>query len=238
MSEVLVSPVAFVHSCYQEKFGIPRQPGLVTAAQGEVRLLAEFSQPDIVRGLEEFSHIWLVFQFHATAQAAWKPTVRPPRLGGNQRLGVFATRSMFRPNPIGLSVVQLDAIKQGVSGIVLSVSGLDLLDGTPVLDIKPYLPYADHVATATGGFAADVPEQVQHVEFSGIAEQQCTAKSAQLQLDIKLLISQILQQDPRPSYRKAEQNERVYGMHLYDFNVRWVYHAEKIVVLELAGRED
>lgn len=238
MPEILLNPVAFVRSCYQEKFGIPRQPGLVTAARGEVRLLPEFSQPDVVRGLEAFSHIWLVFQFHTTAQVAWKPTVRPPRLGGNQRLGVFATRSMFRPNSLGLSVVRLESIQHEATGIVLSVSGLDLLDGTPVLDIKPYLPYADHVESATGGFAATAPEQVQAVEFSGVAEAQCTAKSVDWQVDIKRLISQVLQQDPRPSYHKAERGARIYGMRLYDFDVRWVCHAETIEVLELVSQED
>ncbi|CAA6806720.1 MAG: COG1720: Uncharacterized conserved protein [uncultured Thiotrichaceae bacterium] len=238
MSDVLMKPVAYVHSCYREKFGIPRQPGLVTEARGEVRLLPEFSQPDIVRGLASFSHIWLVFQFHATANVSWKPTVRPPRLGGNQRLGVFATRSMFRPNPLGLSVVRLEAIQHTVSGIVLFVSGLDLLDGTPVLDIKPYLPYVDHVQTASGGFAPESPEQLRSVEFSVLAEKQCILKSARWSVDVRLLLIQILQQDPRPAYRQAQEDDHQYGMRLYDFDVRWVCQADTVMVLELVNQGD
>ncbi len=192
MTDIPMRPIGYVHSCYREKFGIPRQPGLVTEAHGEVRLLPEFSQPDIVRGLEAFSHVWLVFQFHAIITAPWKPTVRPPRLGGNQRLGVFATRSMFRPNPLGLSVVKLEAVQHGASEIVLSVSGLDLLDGTPVLDIKPYLPYADCVEAATGGFASKAPEVRRCVEFSALAEKQCILKSAEWSVNVRLLLVQIL----------------------------------------------
>lgn len=238
MSDVLMKPVAYVHSCYREKFGIPRQPGLVTEARGEIKLLPEFSQPDIVRGLESFSHLWLMFQFHATANASWKPTVRPPRLGGNQRLGVFATRSMFRPNPLGLSVVRLEAIQHTVSGIVLSVSGLDLLDGTPVLDIKPYLPYADRVEAAIGGFAPEAPEQQLCVEFSALAEKQCILKSEERSVDVRLLLIQILQQDPRPAYRQAQEDDHQYGMRLYDFDVRWMCQAGKMMVLELVNQDD
>ncbi len=238
MTDILMQPVGYAYSCYREKFGIPRQPGLVTEAHGEVRLLPGFSQPDIVRGLEAFSHVWLVFQFHATTTAPWKPTVRPPRLGGNQRLGLFATRSMFRPNPLGLSVVKLEAVQRNASEIVLSVSGLDLLDGTPVLDIKPYLPYADRVEAATGGFAPEAPEVQRCVEFSALAEKQCILKSAEWSVNVRLLLVQILQQDPRPSYRQVQDDDRQYGMRLYDFDVRWEYCAGKIKVLELVNQDD
>ncbi|MEZ5534658.1 MAG: tRNA (N6-threonylcarbamoyladenosine(37)-N6)-methyltransferase TrmO [Thiolinea sp.] len=230
-------PVAYISSCYREKFGIPRQPGLVSEARGEVRLLPQFSRPDIVRGLEDFSHIWLIFRFHATAAASWKPTVRPPRLGGNQRLGVFATRSMFRPNALGLSVVRLDGIQHKSTGVVLSVSGLDLLDGTPVLDIKPYLPYADCVAGATGGFAPEAPLAEKEVGFSLQAKEQCVLKSAQWGGDIRLLIEQVLKQDPRPSYRSGHQDQRQYAMQLYDFDVRWLYQGDRIYVVELADTD-
>nr|CAA6828869.1 MAG: COG1720: Uncharacterized conserved protein [uncultured Thiotrichaceae bacterium] len=233
-----MKPVACVHSCYQEKFGIPRQPGLVNEAKGEVRLLPEFSHPDIVRGLDEFSHLWLVFQFHATAESVWKPTVRPPRLGGDQRLGVFATRSMFRPNPVGLSVVRLESIQHTDSGIVIFVSGLDLLDGTPVLDIKPYLPYADSVEAASGGFAPEVPEHGLAVEFSLLAEKQCILKSAEWSVNVRLLLVQILQQDPRPAYRARQNDDHEYGMKLYDFDVRWVCRGGSVVVLELVSPGD
>jgi tRNA-Thr(GGU) m(6)t(6)A37 methyltransferase TsaA len=231
---IALEPVAYIRSCYREKFGIPRQPGLVTEAAGEVRLLPEFSQPDIVRGLEAFSHLWLIFRFHATAGAAWKPTVRPPRLGGNQRLGVFATRSMFRPNALGLSVVKLDSIRSESTGLVLSVSGLDLLDGTPVLDIKPYLPYADCVTEARGGFAPQAPAAEKEIEFSAIAAEQCMLQSIRQGVDVRLLIEQILRQDPRPSYRSVQQDDRQYAMRLYDFDVRWRYRGDRIEVVELA----
>ena len=147
------TPIGYVHSPYKEKFGIPRQPGLVTAAQATLRLVAPFDQPESVRGLEGFSHVWLIFVFHGTAAQGWKPTVRPPRLGGNARLGVFATRSTFRPNPIGLSVAQIVDIDAQHGQVSLTLSGCDLLDGTPILDIKPYLAYADALHQARSGFA-------------------------------------------------------------------------------------
>ncbi len=139
------APIGIVRSCFREKFGIPRQPGLAPAARATLELLPPHNQPAAVRGLEDFSHVWLVFVFHGVPASRWQPTVRPPRLGGNRRLGVFATRSPFRPNPIGLSVVALDRIVTGQGRVALHLSGVDVLDGTPVLDIKPYLPYADRV---------------------------------------------------------------------------------------------
>ncbi|MGB1010693.1 MAG: tRNA (N6-threonylcarbamoyladenosine(37)-N6)-methyltransferase TrmO [Thiolinea sp.] len=230
---VTMQPIGFVHSCYKEKFGIPRQPGLVDAAKGVLKLSTDYANADAVRGLEEFSHIWLVFMFHATAEKGWKPTVRPPRLGGNARLGVFATRSMFRPNPLGLSVVKLENIRMEASGVELYLGGVDLLDGTPVLDIKPYLPYADKLEDATGGFAVSAPVDCLPVIFSPEALAQCVAKSSALQLDVQALITQTLTQDPRPSYRKGEAGERLYGVRLCDFDVRWLCRAGKIEVVEL-----
>ncbi|MEZ5449672.1 MAG: tRNA (N6-threonylcarbamoyladenosine(37)-N6)-methyltransferase TrmO [Thiolinea sp.] len=194
--------IAHIHSCYREKFGIPRQPGLVTAAEASLRFAPGFNQPDLVRGLEQFSHVWLIFVFHATAEAAWRPTVRPPRLGGNQRLGVLATRSMFRPNPLGLSVAELREIRYQDGQLELRLGGVDLLDGTPVLDIKPYLPYAERLESATAGFAMAEPER-RPVVFAAQALQQCAAKQLQWQTDIRLLIEQILAQDPRPAYHQG-----------------------------------
>lgn len=152
-----LQPIGVVQSCYKEKFGIPRQPRLVTEARAELHLLPHIVSADAIMGLEQFSYIWLLFGFHATQSQGWKPLVRPPRLGGKQRLGVFATRSMFRPNPLGLSAVRLLNIQVSGSNIVLMLGGADVLDGTPVFDIKPYIPYADAIVEAEGGFAATGP---------------------------------------------------------------------------------
>jgi len=230
-----IQPIAYISSCYQEKFGIPRQPGLVTEARATLAFVAEYDDPDMVRGLEEFSHLWLVFLFHASADSGWKPLVRPPRLGGNAKKGVFATRSMFRPNPIGLSVVVLENVRTSAAGVELELSGIDLLDGTPVLDIKPYLPYADSPEGAQGGFAASAPF-IGTVVFSHLASEQCVEKSAYWQVDVKQLITQTLAQDPRPAYRKGVVDTKGYGMQLYDFDVRWCCLDGRIEVIELANR--
>ncbi len=228
-----MQPIGYVSSCYQEKFGIPRQPGLVPEAKGVLKLLPEYAEPEVVRGLDEFSHLWLIFMFHATANQGWKPTVRPPRLGGNTRVGVFATRSMFRPNSVGLSVVRLDAVQIHAGELALELSGIDLLEGTPVLDIKPYLPYADSLNDATGGFAASPPVVLQKVVFSDNALAQCAVKSQLLKIDVSALIVQTLEQDPRPSYRKGTVDHKLYMLRLYDFDVRWRCRADTIEVLEL-----
>jgi tRNA-Thr(GGU) m(6)t(6)A37 methyltransferase TsaA len=227
--------IGFIEACYKEKFGIPRQPGLVTAARSRLRCLTEFSNVEAFKGLEQFSHIWLIFGFHANANTAWSNTVRPPRLGGNKRLGVFATRSMFRPNPVGLSVAQLLGIEFSEGRACLNLAGTDLLDGTPVYDIKPYLPYADSLPEAQGGFANAAPELMWNVVFSEQATEQCREQSARFNVDIDLLIQQILQQDPRPAYRHQQLDNRIYAMKLYDFDVRWHYRASFIEVISLTS---
>lgn len=228
------TPVGYIRSPYKEKFGIPRQPGLVTAARASLVLIPPYNQAEVVRGLEGFSHVWLIFVFHGTAEQGWKPTVRPPRLGGNARLGVFATRSTFRPNPIGMSVAQLCGIQVQGSRIVLELAGVDLLDGTPVLDIKPYLPYADALHQANAGFAPDAPAAFAgDITFTVQAQAQCEQQQRQLNVDVRLLIEQILHQDPRPSYRHGLADDRVYAMRLYDFDLRWRYTPTGIEVLEL-----
>lgn len=154
------APIGVIRSCFRQKFGIPRQPRLVPAARATLELLPSYAQPEAVRGLEGFSHLWLLFVFHGIPAGHWQPTVRPPRLGGNQRMGVFATRSSFRPNPIGLSAVALERIEISAGRVVLHLAGVDVLDGTPVLDIKPYVPYADSIPEAVGGFANEAPGAV------------------------------------------------------------------------------
>ena len=180
MTALQFSPIGMISSCYKEKFGIPRQPGLVPAATAELILGDEFGE-ESVRGLEGFSHIWLNFVFHKTQAQGWKQMVRPPRLGGNEKVGVFASRSTFRPNPVGLSVVELLCVKIKKGRVVLHLAGCDLLEGTPVLDIKPYLPYADIIPGAKGGFAKNKPEALLEVVFSEKAELQC--KQADQRID-------------------------------------------------------
>lgn len=210
--------IGIVRSCYTEKFGIPRQPGLVSAAEATLELLPPYNRPEAVKGLEGFSHVWVSFIFHAVKREQWRPTVRPPRLGGNERLGVFATRSTHRPNPLGLSVVRLAGIDTRDGRVVLKLQGADLLDGTPVVDIKPYIPYVDSIADATAGFAPEPPQAGLSVEFSDAAKAACERFEADYP-GLKRLITQVLLQDPRPAYQVAQQRE--YGFSLYDLNVRF-----------------
>lgn len=211
-----VTPIAFVQSCYKEKFATPRQPGIVSAATGVVALVPPFNDPDSVDGLENCSHIWLQFIFHQCIDKGWKAKVRPPRLGGNKKMGVFATRATHRPNAIGMSVVKLDRVEITKGEVLLHVSGLDLIDGTPVIDIKPYIPYSDAISDAHYPFAQQAPKHIP-VHF-------CKAAKESLENKVKLknLISQVLSQDPRPAFHKIDEN-RVYGAKLEDQNITWTY---------------
>jgi tRNA-Thr(GGU) m(6)t(6)A37 methyltransferase TsaA len=194
-----------------------------------LELLPPYNRAEAVRGLEGFSHVWVSFVFHACMGESWKPTVRPPRLGGNRRLGVFATRSTHRPNPIGLSAVELERIEAGPGRVLLHLKGADLLDGTPVLDIKPYLPYSDVIPGATGGFAAEAPDTLFEVSFSRPALDRCAAVP-----ELELLIRQILSQDPRPAYHGKNDAKRVFGMKLLDYDVKWEVTGETVVVTAIA----
>jgi tRNA-Thr(GGU) m(6)t(6)A37 methyltransferase TsaA len=214
------SPVGIIRSCFKEKFGIPRQPGLVPQASATLELQAPFDNDDWSRGLEEFSHLWLIYLFHATKLARRKSTVRPPRLGGNRRVGVFATRAPFRPNPIGLSVVRLLKIERGVPGTLLHLAGVDILDGTPVLDIKPYVPYADALPNACGGYAETSPI-VLSVRFDGVAEAAARISGPEGAEDLRPLIIGLLRLDPRPAYHARRAGADVYGMKICDVDVKW-----------------
>lgn len=228
-------PIGVIHSCFGEKFGIPRQPGLVPAARATLELLPPYDQSAAVRGLEGFSHLWLIFVFHAIPAGSWRPTVRPPRLGGNQRRGVFATRSPFRPNPIGLSAVRLERIVTEPGPVTLHLAGVDVLDGTPVLDLKPYVPYADQIADATGGFAAQAPGPGLTVRFSRQAETFCAAWPDR---GLRALIVQVLSQDLRPAYAAATPTARVHGMKLCGLNVRWKVRGGLAYVVEIGDAAD
>jgi tRNA-Thr(GGU) m(6)t(6)A37 methyltransferase TsaA len=216
------TPIGIVHSCFKEKFGIPRQPGLVPAARAQLELLPPYDDPQALAGLEQCSPIWLQFVFHQVSADSWKVRVKPPRLGGNKTLGVFATRSPLRPNPIGLSVVRLEAIRHEGGKLWLELSGIDLLDGTPVLDIKPYVPYVDAIPGAVNHFA-ETPPELTPVSFTDEALAFCRGYQQAHQLDLQALLEQVLQQDPRPRYQTPEP-ERRYGMKLLDLDVHWHYH--------------
>jgi tRNA (adenine37-N6)-methyltransferase len=220
-------PIGVVQSCFTEKFGIPRQPGLAPSAQGRILLYPEFAQEAAFLGLENTSHIWLQFVFHQTDWSG-KLKVRPPRLGGNQSLGVFATRSPNRPNPIGLSVVTYLGLERLDDKLYIKVSGLDLLDGTPILDIKPYVPYADCLTGAVSELASEAPTIIPVVfssecadVFNEISGQQFSAFVTNA-THLKALLVEVLSQDPRPQYQ-ATDTSRIYGMNLAGFNVRWQY---------------
>lgn len=214
------SPVGIIRSCFKEKFGIPRQPGLVPQAWATLELQAPFDSDDWSRGLEEFSHLWLIYLFHANTPTRQKSTVRPTRLGGNRCLGVFATRAPFRPNPIGLSVVRLVAIERGVPGTLLHLEGVDILDGTPVVDIKPYVPYADAPPNAHGGYAV-MPPIALSVRFDMAADAAARDAGPEGAEDLRPLIVGVLQLDPRPAYHARRAGGDVYGMKICDVDVKW-----------------
>jgi tRNA-Thr(GGU) m(6)t(6)A37 methyltransferase TsaA len=220
-----VTPIGVIHSCFKEKFAAPRQPGLVPAALAQVELHPPYNQADAVAGLEAFSHIWLTFIFHQTVKQGWKPKVRPPRLGGNKKLGVFATRSTFRPNPLGLSLVKLESIDTS-NGVILHVSGADLIDQTPILDIKPYLPWVESIADAKSGFASDDQVLQLPIHYSEQAQRMLATRP-----DLFELIEQVLLHDPRPAYQ--QDPERIYGCNIADINLRWQVGLHQIDVVEI-----
>ncbi|MCC3703700.1 tRNA (N6-threonylcarbamoyladenosine(37)-N6)-methyltransferase TrmO [Rouxiella badensis] len=232
MTAFTFNEIGRIHSPYKEKFAVPRQPGLVQDGGGELHLFPPYNQPEAVRGLEEFSHLWVMFIFHQTMEGGWRPTVRPPRLGGNARVGVFATRSTFRPNPLGMSLVELKGIRCQGKEVILELGSLDLVDGTPVVDIKPYLPFAESQPQALAGFAQNAPEANMPVTFSTLAETQLAANLTRYP-HLRRFITQVLGQDPRPAYRKGEELERDYAVRLLDFNVRWRVVADQNQVISL-----
>ena len=219
MSDYTISAIGHIESPYKQKFAIPRQPRLVPQAKAKLIFAPDFNREEFVRGLDEFTNIWLLFRFHETADKGYSAMVRPPRLGGNERKGVFATRATFRPNAIGMSAVKLEGIEYKNGQLSLLLAGIDLLDGTPIIDIKPYLPYSDSMPDASAGFADTRPETEMTVEFS---PQSIEFINAQTQYpELHDFIVNVLKQDPRPAYKKQKEEMQSYGMTLYDFNIRW-----------------
>ena len=222
--------IAVMRSSFPTKFGIPRQSGLVEGLRSTIVFAPEYRNPDALRGLEGFSHLWLIWSFSQAIRAQWSPTVRPPRLGGNTRMGVFATRSPFRPNPIGLSAVKLEGIELHTpDGPLLHVSGADLMDGTPIFDIKPYLPYADAHPVAAGGFAAGGEDYRLTVDFPPDLLERLSPED-------RLALPGVLEQDPRPSYQDAP--DRVYGMAFGSWEVKFSVQGKRLTVLSLEPRTD
>ena len=202
---------------------------------GELHLVAPYNRADAVRGPESFSHLWILFVFHQTMEGGWRPTVRPPRLGGNARMGVFATRSTFRPNPIGMSLVELKGIRCQKDQVILELGSLDLVDGTPVVDIKPYLPFAEALPDASASYAQQAPLAGMNVSFTPEIDAQLLTLEKRYP-HIKAFIREVLAQDPRPAYRKEEQAGKTYAVWLLDFNVRWRVIASGFEVFALEAR--
>lgn len=230
--DVTLAPIGYMTTPFADRFGIPRQPRLAPHARGELRLLRPYDRTEAVRGLDAFSHVWISFVFHRNV-GEWSPTVRPPRLGGNQRVGVFASRSPFRPNALGLSLVELLAIDTS-SGVVLTFGGVDLLDGTPVFDIKPYLPFVESEPAARAGFVDGPPPQLE-VNFSTRAVRQLAQQESRWP-HLSALLCEVLAQDPRPAY--ANDALRVYGFRLYDLEIRWRCTAGQAIVEEIHPFEE
>lgn len=228
--EFIIKKIATMHSDFPSKFGIPRQSGLVEELKATIRFERDYQDANAVRGLEGFTHIWLLWQFSKSIRSSWSPTVKPPRLGGNERMGVFATRSPFRPNPIGLSCVKLDSIEFTKEyGPVLHVSGADILDGTPIYDIKPYLKHVDCKEDAISGFA----EQYQEYRLEVVVSEELRQK---IPVEKQEALLQVLAQDPRPSYQ--EDANRIYGMEFADLEVKFIVEGQTLTVYSVEPRSE
>ena len=225
MQEITITPIAHIRSDFSTKFGIPRQSGLVRELRATIVFEPEFRNADALRGMEGFSHLWLIWQFSEAVRSGWSPTVRPPRLGGNTRMGVFATRSPFRPNNLGLSCVTFLGLEETEQwGTVIHVGGADLMDGTPIFDIKPYIPYSDSHPEALGGFTDTADAFLLEVNFP-------SELLAQLPENKRPAALALLSHDPRPSYqRKAD---RVYGMPFAGFDIRFTVEDSRLTVVEI-----
>ena len=225
MDQISIRPIAHMHSDFATKFGIPRQSGLVQELRSTIVFEPEFRNADALRGIEGFSHLWIIWQFSEAVRSDWSPTVRPPRLGGNTRMGVFATRSPFRPNHLGLSCVKLLGVEETAEqGTVIHVGGADLMDGTPIFDIKPYVPYADSHPDAVGGFTDTAGGFLLEVSFPA-------ALLAQLPEEKRQAAREVLSHDPRPSYQRKAG--RVYGLTFAGFDIRFTVEENLLTVVDV-----
>ncbi len=225
MDPISMDVIAVMHSDFPTKFGIPRQSGLAEALQSTIVFEPAYRNPEALRGIEGFSHLWILWQFSQAVRQDWSPTVRPPRLGGNTRMGVFATRSPFRPNAIGLSCVRLLSVEHTQDmGTVLHIGGADLMDGTPILDIKPYIPYCDAHPEAMGGFTQNAGDYLLEVDFPENLKQRLPAEKQEA-------ICQVLSHDPRPSYQK--DSDRVYGLSFAGHDIRFTVKDKILTVVDV-----
>ena len=223
--DVAIQVIARMHSDFSSKFGIPRQSGLVEALRSTIVFEPEYRNADALRGIEDFSHLWIIWQFSEAVQQGWSPTVRPPRLGGNTRMGVFATRSPFRPNNLGLSCVRLLGVEHTAEyGTVLHVGGADLMDGTPIFDMKPYIPYADCQTEATGGFTDTADDFLLQVEFPADLLRKLPEEKREAAI-------QVLSHDPRPSYQRKP--DRIYGLTFAGYDIRFQVREKHLRVIDI-----
>ncbi|MUK36223.1 tRNA (N6-threonylcarbamoyladenosine(37)-N6)-methyltransferase TrmO [Aliivibrio fischeri] len=222
-----IDPIGFIQSPYKEKFAVPRQPRLAPSATSRIKLVSEANSPEAIRGIEQFSHLWLLFLFDQNLEAGWRPTVRPPRLGGNERIGVFASRATFRPNGIGMSAVELKGVIQEGNQTYLELGSVDLVDNTPIIDIKPYIPYSDSIPDALGGFADKEPDVLD--VFLSINAQKSLNSHPQRR-EIEAVIKEVLGQDPRPAYKKGKVDNKEYAVNLFDLNVKFLVESNSITV--------
>lgn len=229
MPDITMHIIARMKSDFPDKFGIPRQSGLVQQLRSTIVFEPEYRNPDALRGLEDFSHLWIIWQFSKAVRSDWSPTVRPPRLGGNTRMGVFATRSPFRPNEIGLSSVKILGVEETAEyGTVIHVAGADLMDGTPIFDIKPYVPYSDCHPDATGGFTDSADDFLLKVEIPESHLQKVSS-------DKRDALYGVLSHDPRPSYQ--QDPERIYGLRFAGMNIRFTVADKTLTVIEIKKDE-
>jgi len=213
--------VGVVHSPFKQKFGIPRQPALASSVAGQIEILPPYNRDEAFREIESFSHLWISFVFHGIETPDWQPMVRPPRLGGNEKVGVFASRSTHRPNPLGLSAVKLEKFEKRQEKIYLHISGHDLLDQTPVIDIKPYLGYSDCLPDASDGYIVRTELAAYDVSFTPACADKVAQWSRDNGIDLKTQLIELLGQDPRPAYSKNKSTPRLHGMLLHDLNVKF-----------------
>lgn len=230
-NEFSFKTIGVIKSPFMEKFGIPRQPRLTPDIRSSIILTKEYTSLDIVDALEQSSHLWILFIFSDCIDQGWKNKIRPPRLGGNKKIGVFASRSPFRPNPIGMSAVKLLSIRYDQQRIIIDVLGADLMHGTPVIDIKPYIPYSDNINSATNTLAENFSPLEQPIFFSTQAQQACEQHIKNNNESLSIAIEQVLRCDPRPAYQKNQQRE--YGIALYQYNIRWQINNDRIDVISI-----
>ena len=231
-NQFTLDTLGIISSPFKEKFGIPRQPALAKNIISEIAIAPPYNRIEAFKGLDDFSHLWLTFIFHQNSHKEWKPCIRPPRLGGNKKIGVFASRSSFRPNNLGLSVVELIDIKHANNEISIVIRGADLVDGTPIVDIKPYIPYTDSISHANAGYASEAPSNPLSVSYSAESIKQLQLIDHKLYPDFQLIIEDVLSADPRPAYKTGD-DPKIYGVKLYDFDIKWQVTNEQVEVLRI-----